>query len=195
MINNHLFSSMKNARSYPEKHCFTDRTTHLSVVPSGETVFLHDLNTNDNLTTSTDFLPHCLSVSANCLALSGLYTVTRTRTGAQVMSHSLHPHGHVHVSVSPRLALPFYFLHFLPHSFPFLLHLKFVDYLNLLRTPHKEGMDSSDDPPHHKRRTVSFAEDRLNVDTIKLLCWESNLASLPKFVTTRRRSAENTSVL
>ena len=42
-------------------------------------------------------------------------------------------------------ALPFYFPHFLPHSFPFLLHLKFVDYLNLLRTPHKEGMDSSDE--------------------------------------------------
>ena len=33
---------------------------------------------------------------------------------------------------------------FLPHSFLVLLHLKFVDY-NLLRTPHKEGMDSSDE--------------------------------------------------
>ena len=43
------------------------------------------------------------------------------------------------------LILPFYFLHYLPHSFPFLLHLKFVDYLNLLRTPHKECMDSSDE--------------------------------------------------
>ena len=43
------------------------------------------------------------------------------------------------------LILPFYFLHYLTHSFPFTLHLKFVDYLNLLRTPHKEGMDSSDE--------------------------------------------------
>ena len=34
--------------------------------------------------------------------------------------------------------------HFLPHSFPFLLHLKFVDY-NLLLTPHKEGMNLSDE--------------------------------------------------
>ena len=54
------------------------------------------------------------------------------------------PHVHVHVSVSPRFALPFCFTHFLPHSFHFLLHLKFVDY-NLLRTPHKEGMDLSDE--------------------------------------------------
>ena len=60
------------------------------------------------------------------------------------MSLSHHPHVHVHVSVSPRLALPFYFPHFLPHSFHFLRHLKFVDY-NLLRTPHKEGMDLSDE--------------------------------------------------
>ena len=49
------------------------------------------------------------------------------------------------MSVSPRLAVPFHFLHNLPHSFPFLLHLKFVDYLNLLRTPHKESMDSTDE--------------------------------------------------
>ena len=48
------------------------------------------------------------------------------------------------MSVSPRLALPFYFPLFLPHSFHFLLHLKFVDY-NLLRTPYKEGMDLSDE--------------------------------------------------
>ena len=60
------------------------------------------------------------------------------------MSLSHHPHVHVHVSFSPRLALPFYFPHFLPHSFHFLLHLKFVDY-NLLRTPRKEGMDLSDE--------------------------------------------------
>ena len=83
-------------------------------------------------------------MSAHCLVLSCLYIVTRTRTVAQVMSLSHHPHGHVHVSFSPRLALPFYFTHFLPHSFHFLLHLKFVDY-NLLRTPHKEGMDLSDE--------------------------------------------------
>ena len=60
------------------------------------------------------------------------------------MSLSHHPHVHVHVSVSPRLAHSFYFPLFLPHSFPFLLHLKFVDY-NLLRTPHKESMDLSDE--------------------------------------------------
>ena len=60
------------------------------------------------------------------------------------MSLSSHPHVHVHVSVSPRLALPFYFTHFLPHSFHFFPHLKFVDY-NLLRTPHKESMDLSDE--------------------------------------------------
>ena len=46
------------------------------------------------------------------------------------------------MSVSPRFALPFYFTHFLTHSFPFLLHLKFVDNL---RTPPKESMDSSDE--------------------------------------------------
>ena len=46
--------------------------------------------------------------------------ISRTRTVAQVMSLSSHPHVHVHVSVSPRLALPFYFTHFLPHSFHFL---------------------------------------------------------------------------
>ena len=80
-------------------------------------------------------------MSAHCLVLSCLYIVTRTRTVAQVMSHSLPPHVHGHVSVSPRHAHPFYFT----HSFPFLLHLKFVDYLNLLRNPHKEGMDSSDE--------------------------------------------------
>ena len=61
------------------------------------------------------------------------------------MSLSHHPHVHVHVSVSPRLALLFYFTRFLPHSFPFLLRLKFVDYLNLLRAPYKEDMDSSDE--------------------------------------------------
>ena len=70
--------------------------------------------------------------------------ISRTRTVAQVMSLSSHPHVHVHVSVSPRLALTFYFTHFLPHSFHFLLHLKIVDY-NLLRTPHKESMDLSDE--------------------------------------------------
>ena len=58
------------------------------------------------------------------------------------MSVSSHPHVHVHVSVSPRLALPFYFTHFLPHSFHFLLHLKFVDNL---RIPPKESMDLSDE--------------------------------------------------
>ena len=83
-------------------------------------------------------------MSAHCLVLSCLYIVTRTRTVAQVLSLSSHPHVHVHVSVSPRLALPLYFPHFLPHSFHFLPHLKFVDY-NLLFTPHKEGMDLSDE--------------------------------------------------
>ena len=39
---------------------------------------------------------------------------------------------------------PFYFPHFLTHSFFFLLHLKFLDF-SLLGTPHKEGMDSSDE--------------------------------------------------
>ena len=38
----------------------------------------------------------------------------------------------------------FHFPHFLPHSFHFLWHLKFVDY-NLLLTPHEEVMDLSDD--------------------------------------------------
>ena len=63
---------------------------------------------------------------------------------AQVMSLSHHPHVHVHVyvSVSLRFALPFDFPHFLPHSFHFLLHLKFVDNL---RTPPKESMDLSDE--------------------------------------------------
>ena len=83
-------------------------------------------------------------MSAHCPVLSCLYIVTRTRTMAQVMSHSYHPHVHVHVSVPPRLALPFYFTHFLPHSFHIHLHLKFVDY-NLLLTPHKEDMDLSDE--------------------------------------------------
>ena len=46
------------------------------------------------------------------------------------------------MSVSPRLALPFFFTHFLPHSFHFLLHLKFVDNL---RIPPKESMDLSDE--------------------------------------------------
>ena len=46
------------------------------------------------------------------------------------------------MSVSPRLALPFYFTHFLPHSFRFLLRLNFVDNL---RIPPKESMDLSDD--------------------------------------------------
>ena len=40
--------------------------------------------------------------------------------------------------------LPFHFTHFLPHSFHFFLHLKFVD-CNLLRTPHKESVDLSDE--------------------------------------------------
>ena len=66
--------------------------------------------------------------------------ISRTRTVAQVLSLSSHPHVHVHVSVSPRLALPFYFTHFLPHSFHFLLHLKFVDNL---RIPPKEMTSSS----------------------------------------------------
>ena len=90
-------------------------------------------------------LPQCLSMSAHSLVLLHSVTSSRTLTVAQVLSLSPHPHGHIHVSVSPRLALPLYFLHYLPHSFPFLLHLKFVVYLNLLRTPHKEGMDSSDE--------------------------------------------------
>ena len=81
-------------------------------------------------------------MSAHCLVLSCLHIVTRTRTVAQVMSLSHHPHVHVHVSVSPRLALPCYFPHFLPHSFYFLLHLKFADNL---RTPPKESMDLSDE--------------------------------------------------
>ena len=68
--------------------------------------------------------------------------ISRRRTVAQVMSLSSHPHVHLHVSVSPRFALLFYFTHFLPHSFHFLLHLKFVDNL---RIPPKESMDLSDE--------------------------------------------------
>ena len=92
------------------------------------------------------WLPHCLSVSAHCSVSSCVLArhITRTPTVAQVMSLSSHPHVHVHAIVSPRLALSFFFTHFLPHSFNFLLHLKFVDY-NLLRTPHNESMDLSDD--------------------------------------------------
>ena len=90
------------------------------------------------------WLPHCLSVSAHCSVSSCVFArhISRTRTVAQVMSLSSHPHVHVHVSVSPRLALPFYFTHFLPHSFHFLLYLKFVDNL---RIPPKESMDLSDE--------------------------------------------------
>ena len=80
---------------------------------------------------------HC-SVSSCVLARH----ISRTRTMAQVMSLSSHPHVHVHGCVSPRLALPFYFTHFLPHSFHFLLHLRFVDNL---RIPPKESMDLSDE--------------------------------------------------
>ena len=117
-------------------------------------------------------------MSAHCLVLSCLYIVTRTRTVAQVISLSHHPHVHVHVSVSPRLALPFYFPHFLPHSFHFLLHLKFVDY-NLLRIPHKEGVDLSDEfllttnsvrvNPHKLRKRKKYhgmIDDLDNVDFI-----------------------------
>ena len=83
-------------------------------------------------------------MSAHCYVSSCVLArhISRTRTVAQVMSLSSHPHVHVHVSVSPRLALPFYVTHFLPHSFHFLLHLKFVDNL---RTPPKESMDLSDE--------------------------------------------------
>ena len=42
------------------------------------------------------------------------------------------------------LAHPFYLTHLLSHSFHFFPHLKLVDY-NLLRTPHKESMDLSDE--------------------------------------------------
>ena len=82
------------------------------------------------------WLPQCLSVSAHCSVSSCVLArhILRTRTVAQVMSLSSHPHVHVHVSVSLRFVLPFYFTHFLPHSFHFLL--KIVDY-NLLRIPHK----------------------------------------------------------
>ena len=45
------------------------------------------------------------------------------------------------VSDSFRLCSPFYFTHFLSHSFHLFLYLKFVD--NLLRTPHKESMDET----------------------------------------------------
>ena len=70
-------------------------------------------------------LPHCLSVSAHCLVLYSLYIVTCTRTVAQEME-SFTP------STCPMfmwafllgLALPFYFTHFLPHSFHFLLHFE-----------------------------------------------------------------------
>ena len=83
-------------------------------------------------------------MSAHCSVSSWLLArhISRTRTVAQVMSLSSHPHVHVHVSVSPRHVLPFYFTHFLPHSFHFLLHLKFVDNL---RIPLKESMDLSDE--------------------------------------------------
>ena len=40
-------------------------------------------------------------------------------------------------------ALTFYLTHLLSHSFHFFLHMKLVD--NLLRTPHKESMDLSDE--------------------------------------------------
>ena len=80
---------------------------------------------------------HC-SVSSCVLARH----ISRTRTVAQVRSLSSHPHVHLHVSVSPRLALPFYFTHFLPHSFHFLLHLMCV---HNLRIPPKESMDLSDE--------------------------------------------------
>ena len=83
-------------------------------------------------------------MSAHCSVSSGVLArhISRTRTVAQVMSLSSHPHVHVHVSVSPLLTLPFYVTHFLPHSFHFLLHLKFVDNL---RIPPKESMDLSDE--------------------------------------------------
>ena len=82
-------------------------------------------------------IAHC-SVSSCVLARH----ISRTRTVAQVMSLSSHPHVHVHVSVSLRFALFFYFTNFLPHSFRFFLHLKFVDNL---RIPPKESMDLSDE--------------------------------------------------
>ena len=85
--------------------------------------------------------PSYLAVSCSLFSLVRQWIhVTSVYSG----SLSSHPHVHVHVSVSPRLALPFYFTHFLPHSFHFLLHLKFVDY-NLLRTPHREIMDLPDE--------------------------------------------------
>ena len=106
-------------------------------------VTLHDAYTNDNMTTSTDFnIVHCLGVSAHCLVLSCLYIVTRTRTVTQVTSlcHSSHPCSCERFS-SP--CSPFFpFPHFLPHSFHFLLHLKFVENP---RTPPKESMDLSDE--------------------------------------------------
>ena len=68
--------------------------------------------------------------------------ISRTRTVARVTSLSPDPHGHVHVSVSPRLALTSYFSQLLTHSFPFIQHLKFLENL---RTPHNESIDSTDE--------------------------------------------------
>ena len=69
---------------------------------------------------------------------------------------SVHRHAHTHRGSSnepftpstcpcscERFSSPLLSPSFVPHSFLFLLHLKFVDF-NLLRTPHKEGMDLSD---------------------------------------------------
>ena len=82
------------------------------------------------------WLPHCLSVSAHCSVSSCVLArhISRTRTVAQVMSLSFHHMFMFMWAFLLALLFPFYFTHFLPHSFHFLLHLKFVDNL---RIPHK----------------------------------------------------------
>ena len=78
---------------------------------------------------------------------------------------------------------PFFtFLHFLPHSSHFLLHMKVVDY-NLLRTPHKEGMDLSDE------FLLSTGYEPNAYDSMRLL------SSPTRSSWTRRRSSPTKSLL
>ena len=87
-------------------------------------VTLHDAYTNDNMTTSTDFHNDwAWARIVSSLPVAQCHIISHTHR-LKVMSLSHHPDVHVHVSVSPRLALPFYLTHFLPHSFHFLPHLE-----------------------------------------------------------------------
>ena len=101
------------------------------------------LTLTSTLSTSTRTLECALSCFSCVSAHRHIAHTHRGSSRESCVCHPSHPHALMKWATLFDFALPFYLTHLLSHSFHFFPHLKLVD--NLLRTPHKESMDLSDE--------------------------------------------------